>query len=332
MTRVKLGDIAKACGVSNGTVSLALNDSHLVNEDTKKLVKETADKMGYIPNEMARSLVKRRSKQVGVIVPDIMNTFYATFVSELNKKVQREGYTLSIYISNNSPDMENKIIDRMLRDSVEGIIIVPVNEGNTSPEYLKRLSNINIPFLFAVDNYEGTNAICVMSDCRKGMYDITKHLTNKGYEDIAFLSGDVSVASLKARLEGYSRAMAEKGLTENVILVHSIDYDGAREAVQKCIDSGILPRVFACPNDMMALSAINTLKSAGISVPEQCAVTGFDNVIFSEISSVPITTVNQDIKMIAKKSTDIILEMIEGKEPEKTYYMTTTELVERSSC
>ena len=332
MTRVKLGDIAKACGVSNGTVSLALNDSHLVNEDTKKLVKETADKMGYIPNEMARSLVKRRAKQVGVIVPDIMNTFYATFVSELNKKVQREGYTLSIYISNNSPDMENKIIDRMLRDSVEGIIIVPVNEGNTSPEYLKRLSNINIPFLFAVDNYEGTNAICVMSDCRKGMYDITKHLTNKGYEDIAFLSGDVSVASLKARLEGYSRAMAEKGLTENVILVHSIDYDGAREAVQKCIDSGILPRVFACPNDMMALSAINTLKSAGISVPEQCAVTGFDNVIFSEISSVPITTVNQDIKMIAKKSTDIILEMIEGKEPEKTYYMTTTELVERSSC
>ena len=220
----------------------------------------------------------------------------------------------------------------MLRNNVEGIIIVPVNKGNASPEYVKRLSNINIPFLFAVDNYEGTNAICVMSDCRKGMYDITKHLTDKGYEDIAFLSGDVSVASLQARLEGYSRAMAEKGLKENVIPVSSIDYDGARDAVQKCIESGKLPRVFACPNDMMALGAINTLRNAGISVPEQCAVTGFDNVIFSEISSVPITTVNQDIKMIAKKSTDIILEMIDGKEPEKTYCLIGTEIVKRSSC
>ena len=332
MTRVKLGDIAKACGVSNGTVSLALNDSHLVNEDTKKLVKETADKMGYIPNEMARSLVKGKSKQISVVVPDIMNTFYATFVSELNKKVQKEGYTLTIYISNNSPEKENKMVNRMLRNNVEGIIIVPVNEGNASPEYVKRLSSINIPFLFAVDNYEGTNAICVMSDCRKGMYDITKHLTDKGYEDIAFLSGDVSVASLQARLEGYSRAMAEKGLDEKVIPVRSIDYDGAREAVQNCIDSGRVPRVFACPNDMMALGAINTLRSAGISVPEQCAVTGFDNVIFSEISSVPITTVNQDIKLIAKKSTDIIIEMIDGKEPEKTYCLIGTEIVKRSSC
>ena len=332
MTRIKLGDIAKACGVSIGTVSLALNDSPLVNEDTKRLIKETADRMGYIPNEMARSLVKRRSKQVGVIVPDIMNTFYATFVSELNKRVQKEGYTLSIYISNNVPDTENKIVDRMLRDSVEGIIIVPVNEGNASSEYVKRLSSLRVPFLFAVDNYEGTRAVCVMSDYRKGMYDITKHLIDKGYEDIAFLSGDVSVASLHARLEGYSRAMAEYALDGKVIPVRSIDYDGAREAVQRCIDGGTLPGVFACPNDMMALGAINTLKSAGISVPEQCAVTGFDNVIFSEISSVPITTVHQDIALIAQKSTEIILEMIEGRDPEKTYYLTDTELRERSSC
>lgn len=330
--RVRIGDIAKACGVSNGTVSLALNNSHLVNEDTKALIKETADKMGYIPNETARALVKGRSKQISVVVPDIMNTFYATFVSELNKKVQVAGYTLTVYISNNSPELENKMINRMIRNNVEGIIIVPVNEGNASSEYISRLSSINIPFLFAVDNYEGIDSVCVMSDCRKGMYDIVKNLIAKGYEDVAFLSGDVSVASLKARLEGYSRAMAEKGLEEKVIRVRSIDYDGSCEAVQKCIDSEKLPRAFACPNDMMALGAINTLKKAGISVPDQCAVTGFDNVIFSEISSVPITTVNQDIGLIATKSLDIIFKMINGEDPEKTYYLIGTELVERSSC
>lgn len=334
MTRVKLGDIARACGVSNGTVSLALNDSPLVNDDTKRAVKQAADRMGYIPNETARSLAKRRSRQIGVIVPDIMNTFYAAFVNEINKNIQKEGYTLSIYISNNSPDTESKIIERMLRDGVEGIIIVPLNEGNASPEYVKRLSSLKVPFLFAVDTYEGTGSVCVMSDYKRGMYDMTKALIDKGYEDIAFLSGDVSVSSLKARFDGYSEAMAEKGFAAStkVISVRSIDYTGACRAVQQCIDDGNLPRAFACPNDMMALGAINTLRSAGISVPQDCAVTGFDNVIFSEICSVPITTVSQNIDLIAKKSTDIILSMIDGTEIEKTYYLIGTELVQRSSC
>ena len=330
--RVKIGDIAKACGVSNGTVSLALNNSPLVNEDTKKLVKETADKMGYIPNEMARSLVKRRSRALGVIVPDIMNTFYATFISELNRSVQAKGYALAIYISNNSPKNENEIVDRMLRNNVEGIIIVPVNEGEPSPEYVKRLSTLKIPFLFAIDRYEGTDAICVMSDCGQGMYDMIKHLAHKKYEDIAFLSGDVSVATLRARLDGYARAMDEKGLEKKVIPVRSIDYDGAKEATQKCIDGGVLPRAFVCPNDMMALGVINTLKSNKISVPDQCAVTGFDNVIFSEISSVPITTMHQDIGLIAERSTEIILDLIEGKETKRNDNLIKTELVERSSC
>lgn len=330
--RVKIGDIAKACGVSNGTVSLALNNSPLVNEETKKLVKETADKMGYIPNEMARSLVKRRSKALGVIVPDIMNTFYATFVSELNGFVQSKGYTLAIYISNNNPKTENEIVDRMLRNNVEGIIIVPVNEGEASPEYVKRLSTFKIPFLFAIDRYEDIDSICVMSDCGQGMYDMIKHLTNKGYENIAFLSGDVSVATLRARLDGYTRAMDEKGIEKKVVPVRSIDYDGAKEAAQKCIDSGVLPRAFACPNDMMALGVINTLKSNKISVPEKCAVTGFDNVIFSEISSVPITTMNQDISLIAERSVEIILGLIDGKETNKNDHLIKTELVERSSC
>ena len=330
--RVKIGDIAKSCGVSNGTVSLALNDSPLVNDETKKLVKETADKMGYIPNEMARSLVKRHSKQIGVIVPDIMNTFYATFISELNKSVQAKGYTLSIYISNNSPQKENEIVDQMLRNSIEGIIIVPVNEGKTSPEYVRRLSTLKIPFLFAVDRYEGTDAICVMSDCGQGMYNMIKHLTKKGYNDIAFLSGDVSVATLRARLEGYTKAMNEKGLEKKVIHVRSIDYDGAKQATQKCIDEGKLPEAFVCPNDMMALGVINTLKRNKISVPKKCAVTGFDNVIFSEISSVPITTMHQDIGLIAERSTEIILDLIDGKETNKNDHLIKTELIERSSC
>ena len=181
--RIRLEDIAKACGVSVATVSLALNESPLVKLETKKFVTETAERMGYIPNETARSLVRRRSKQIGVIVPDIINTFYATFISELNRCVQDKGYTLMTYISKNDPQAENRIVNQMLRNGVEGIIIVPVNEGNAFPEYTKRLTTLDIPFLFAIDKYDGTGAVCVMSDCRLGMYQMLKHLTHKGYTE-----------------------------------------------------------------------------------------------------------------------------------------------------
>ena len=121
-------------------------------------------------------------------------------------------------------------------------------------------------------------------------------------------------------------------ITAPRIPVRFIDHDGAKEATQKCIDGGVLPRAFVCPNDMMALGVINTLKSNKISVPDQCAVTGFDNVIFSEMSSVPITTMHQDIGLIAERSTEIILDLIEGKETKRNDNLIKTELVERSSC
>ena len=330
--RIRLEDIAKACGVSVATVSLALNESPLVKLETKKFVTETAERMGYIPNETARSLVRRRSKQIGVIVPDIINTFYATFISELNRCVQDKGYTLMTYISKNDPQAENRIVNQMLRNGVEGIIIVPVNEVNAFPEYTKRLTTLDIPFLFAIDKYDGTGAVCVMSDCRLGMYQMLKHLIHKGYTDIAFLNGDQSVATLRARLDGYLQAIQESGLPSHVISVSSIDCNGAKKAIQACIQEGQLHQVFVCPNDMMALGVINALKESGISVPNECAVTGFDNVIFSEITSVPITTANQDIGLIAQKSIELMLDLINGNEVEKKDYLINTELVIRGSC
>lgn len=329
-TRVKLSDIAKECKVSNGTVSLALNNSPLVNNDTKRLIKKTADRMGYIPNEMARSLVKKHSGKIGVVVPDIINSFYATFVSELSREIRSRGYTLAIYISDNDTDAESSAVDEMLANNVEGIIIVPVNKGNASPAYFERLSQHKVPYIFAVDRYSGIDGICVSSDCKAGMYAMVKHLIEKGYKDIAYLSGDLSVPTLSSRYEGYLKAIKESDIEERLILVSSIDYDGARKACLDCIST--LPRAFVCPNDMMALGVINTLREQGIAVPELCAVTGFDGTIFSQISSVEITTVRQDIKQIAQKSSRLITDLINGAELKKTDELISTELLIKKSC
>jgi len=330
--RVKLEDVAKECGVSPATVSLALNDNPLVNVETKRRVKEAADRMGYIPNEIARSLVKKKSQQLGVIVPDILNCFYATFVSELNRFVQSNHYGLTISISDNNPDRERRIVDELIRSNVEGVIIVPTNEQNTAPLYINKLSKLKIPFLFAVDKYEEIEAQVIMSDCEQGMYDMVTYLIAKGYSDIAFLSGDTSVFTLRARADGYRKAMDEAGLENKMIRAETIDYNGACKAIEQCIEKNQLHRVFVCPNDMMALGVINTLRNHNISVPEQCAVTGYDNVMFSTISTVPITTVEQDICTIAQNSARTLFDMIgEQRENIGDKYI-KTKLIIRESC
>lgn len=328
--KVKLKDVAAACKVSTGTVSLALNNSPLVNEATKALVQQTAQSMGYIPNELARALVKQRSKTIGVVVPDLANPFYATFLGELNRAVTQRDYRLTISLSDNSTQKENSIVEQMLRNNAEGIIIVPVNRDTAAPAYVKRLSALEIPFLFAVDRYEGSEALCVSSHCGEGMESMLRYAIQKGYQSIAYLSGDASVPSLKARLDGYTRVMQEHGLPLWVIPVESIDYGGAQRAVKQCLAK--LPQVFVCPNDMMALGAINALQTAGLRVPEDCAVTGFDNVIFSEVSSVPITTVSQDIFQMAQQAAEAIFALIQGEKPQNPLPLLPTQLVIRKSC
>lgn len=329
--KVKLLDIARLCGVSTATVSLALNDSPLVKAETKQRVREEADRLGYIPNEIARSLVKKHSGQIGVIVPDILNSFYATFATELDRCVQNAGFSLTIQISDNSPEREARIVDEMIRSRTEGVIIVPMNLGGASPRHCKRLEAFGVPFLFAVDRYSQVDAPCVMSDCRGGMADIVRHLIGHGYTDIAYLNGDASVFSLRTRCNGYKSTMEAAGLAPHVIDVDAVDYDGACRAIEKCLRTGQLHRAFVCPNDMMALGVINTLHQNGIPVPERCAVTGFDHVIFSEIASVPITTVHQDIRRIAEESTRLLLRLIRREETEKTDIRIPTTLVSKQS-
>ena len=325
-------DIANYCKVSTATVSLALNDSNLVNRETKQHIQAASDDLGYIPNEIARSLVKKRSYRIGVIVPDILNSFYATFVTDLNRYAEAANYSLSIYISNNSSEQEKHIVDELIRNRVEGVIIVPINEETSPPQYITRLTTSGIPFLFAVDRYENIDSTYVISDYTEGMIQIVEHLIECGYQDIAYLNGDLSVYSLKLRRDGYIKALEHVGLASQLIDVDTVDYNGACKAITRCISEGRLHRAFVCPNDMMALGVINTLYQNGILVPEHCAVTGFDNVIFSEIAPVSITTVKQDIPTIAQKCLDLILSSIHKNNIKSEAHLIRTSLIIRNSC
>lgn len=312
---IKLKDLARIANVSEATVSLALNDSHLVKEETKIRVKNIAKEQCYTPNAIARGLAKKKSGTIGLVVPDIESAYYGKLVSCINEYLKQAGYGLVLAISNDKPEIEKKIIRNFVSGRVEGIIIVPVNEQNRDLEYIEDLTKNDIPCIFVSSFYQGLKVPYVMVDLEDGMYKLVKYLLDLGHKNIIFLVGSSKVITTLLRLLGYKKAFKERNLEidENCFIeCKRLDYDNACEVAERLIKSGKSVDAIVTINDMMALGVVNTLKKMGSSIPEKISVAGYDNMIFSSISYIPITTVSQDVDKMSRAAVDMIISGIKG--------------------
>ena len=325
---IGIKDIAMRAKCSEATVSLALNGSSLVNEKTREKILEVADKIGYIPNLSARKLARRESGCLGLIIPDIENVFYASLVKHINDATKERGYNLIIAVSENNPESEKKIISNMIENRVEGVVFVPMNKANPNPSYLEMLDNYHIPYVFCTDYYEGMQSAApvVMSDLEDGMYRLTRGVIGMGYKSIAYLTGDDAVVSLRLRKDGFERAAAENVVDSYIYRLEKLSYRAAHDAIGDIMKSRPDTDAFICVNDMIAAGALNALSEMNCSVPK-IGVAGFDNVIFSRIAFPRISTVEQDIEGMAKKSVELLLD----KDEKKNNVILPTKIIKRES-
>lgn len=308
---VNLKDVAARAGLSVATVSLALSGSEKVSSGTRLRVQKLAREMGYRPNLYARKLVTRRSRQIGLIVPDIENVYYASLAQCIFNDLTASGYGLMISTSMNSRLTERRIICEMIENRVDALLIAPVNTPNDDAGYLSMLDEAGIPMLFVTSAYPGSGRPCVMCDLYGGMRRMAAALYGLGCRRIALLSGTEGVYSLDLRLNGYRDLIRESGLRyERVYHLSNVRYEDAYELIRglDALDAD----AYMCVNDMMALGVVNALLERGVRVPEDIAVTGYDDVIFSAVSQVPITTVKQDIRLIASEAVNRVLDMAQG--------------------
>ena len=311
---VKLKDIAKIADVSEATVSLALNGNTIVNIETRKRIIKIADELGYVPNPYARKLALNKSGMFGLIIPDIENFYYASFVNYINKYTRRTNYGLSIAISENSRKIEANIISEMIVNRVEGLFIVPVNKPNQDIGYFSRLDEAGIPYIFTTSKYDGIDGNCIMCDLKNGMYELIKFLFGRGYKKITYISGPKGVYTLDLRESGYREAINDdNNIIHREFFCGEVTYNEACDVARYLIENKIDTDVIVCVNDTMAIGVVNTLNSYGINVPDDIAVCGFDNIIFSTTSAVSLTTVEQDIESEAKQSVELLLNIINKK-------------------
>lgn len=306
-------DIAKAAGVTPGVVSRALNNKPGVKQSTRERILKIAQEMRYYPNTAARSLVTRRTDAIGVVMADISEPYYSQTIKGMEYAAINAGVTLLFSNSYEYVEQTDVLRKMVLGNRVDGLVIMGSNIEEK--RFVTSLLEQDIPFVLVERNFPDPNVNCVWVDNTLGAYMATKLLIDKGHRKIGHIAGRVQFQVALDRIKGYRQALEEAGIefSEDIIVPGDFVTQGGYQAMKQ-----LLPKectaVF-CANDAMAYGALQAIAEAGLQVPDDIAVIGFDDLEFSALTNPPLTTVHQPRYEIGRKSMEILLSVLQKKEP-----------------
>ena len=324
-------DIAGDLGLSAMTVSRALNGHPDVREETRQRIQERARQLNYRPNRWARSLVTRESQIIGVIVPEISNTFFSEITAGLQEAIEVRGYTLIVCNSASDPDRERREVDMLLGSRADGLIVASVFHAD-KPQLYQQLQDQREPFVLIDRFFPGFDCPRVRTDDRMAAALCAQHLIELGHRDIAFIAGsDVSVS--RERQLGFQQAMEDAGIEIDPAYIVEGDFDWLRgaEAMRKLIRLPNPPTAVCCVNDPAAMGAIRACREAGIETPRDISVTGV-GAIELEYAPDPFLTTTETSRLdIGRISGNMLLELIEGRRPDPLERLLEPNLLVRRS-
>ncbi|GLI10649.1 LacI family transcriptional regulator [Paenibacillus tyrfis] len=326
---VTIKDIAKLAGVSHTTVSRALNDSPLINPETKERIKAIAGSMNYTPNYSARSLVLDRSYNLGLFFTTLHTGTSAGFLYEAIKGVNdviKDDYNLIVRGID-----DYKSFHKVNRKNFDGIIVMSQSESDQS--FIEYASDKEIPLVVLNRPVESVQVMNFVPDDQSGAYRLTEYLVQQGHRHIAIIEGKQGFKSTQARRDGYREALREHGISVPEAYYASGNYDleSGHAAMSKLLELPDRPTAVFCCNDDMALGAVKAVTERGLSVPEDISVAGFDDHLFSAFMSPALTTVRRPIEELSRAGAETLLKFIETKHSEKSLVLFHTELVIRDS-
>lgn len=334
-----LEDIAKKAQKSVATVSRVLNGKARqgipISDATIEQITGIANELNYRPNYLAKNLVERDSRVVGLIVPDIMQSYFNQICYHLSQELSRAGYDLILCHSFEDTQLEQKAVEMLLSRRVSGILLAPAM-GQKNAKVLQDIQRRKIP-LILIDRYYLSGDYCsIATEDVEGFYSLTEHLIGQGARRILFIAGNRETSVSIERIQGYMRAFKDRGLEPHDDLIRESGYfmeDGytiTKELVQKR-NMNELDAVVGV-NDAVALGALRALEEEGIRVPEDMLVGGYANDLYSDYFKVPLTTVDQPKQSIARESFAMLMRLIKGEDlPERCVRIPCNLVVRRST-
>ena len=329
---VTINDVAKRAGVSPKTVSNVVNDRPHVREETRLKVMKAVRELGYHPDIAARGLVTKRRNLIGFVLWDILNPAYPEMVEIVVAKVREAGYMMILGNVARDPAEEERLATLLIEQRVDGAIMASATKDSVAADHLIAAG---VPVVLVSRYPENLSTDYVGVDNLKGGYLVTQHLIRMGHRRLAFLRGSPNVSTSLDREAGYRQALADQDIDLMPDLVTSGYYTprGAYEAVHRLLTLADRPTAIVCANDLMAISAIDAIEDAGLRVPEDVAVTGFDDIAVAGSRRLSLTTVRCEMERMAQEAVSLLLSRMRGQAgvvPRKVIF--PAELVVRRSC
>lgn len=320
--------IAELANVSSATVSKIINgkDKH-ISEATRQKVLAIIEREGYIPNGIAKSLKMKRTKTIGIIMPDVMNLFFSEVARGAEDAAEREGYSVILCNSDNKQSKEERYIQILQEKMVDGIILT-ASESSIS----KSLDRCNTPMVLVDRDIASDKKVGrIVVDNEEGAYNATNFLIKKGCKNIGFISADSKTKLSAERLNGYEKALIDNGLKidKEKIFLQNYTIESGYQGTMALLMQTEIDGVY-CGNDLIAIGAIKALKEKNIKIPEEVKIIGFDDISISQYIDPPLTTIKQPIYQMGEEAVEMLISMIEEKSIKMTKVLETI-LVERGS-
>lgn len=312
---VSIRDVAKIAGVSPATVSRVMNETANVDEEKRQRVLNAIQETGFKPNEVARSLFKRSSRIIGMIVPNIENPFFNELAKAIEEESYRRGYRLTLCNSNNDLEKEKKNLSLLDRMNADGIILM-TNQEKMENEVHK----CRIPVVMIDRQLDGGGeSACIQSDHYTGGRIAMEYLISCGCEHIVHMRGPLKFSSARRRYQGYQDVCRERGLQESVIDCR-YDYEDGLNKAMEILEKFPQTDGIIAANDMVAISVYKVLIRKGYRIPQDIQLIGFDNISLSRLVTPELTTVSQPIGEMGKAAVEALIHAVEGKEAIKKIF------------
>jgi LacI family transcriptional regulator len=315
--RVTQADVARLAGVSQAMVSYMLNENANVTvpEETRRRILDAIAELGYLPNSAARSLRSDRTFTLATIIPDITNPFYPAFQRGIQDVAEQSGYDLILYNTDGIAEKEHAALVSVQKRGADGLIGVFFH---IAARHLLPLVQRGL-FVVRLEAEEKATGDLPLDnlyvDNRAAVRKALDYLFEKGHTRIGMLAGTSGPAKL--RVEGYHQALADHGIAfdPSLLCTGEFTHEGGYRAMQTLLANKPHPQAVFASNDMMALGALLAVKAAGLRVPDDVALIGFDDIPIDRVVSPALTTVSQFQSRIGRKAVELLLERIEGKAP-----------------
>jgi LacI family transcriptional regulator len=328
---ITIVDVARESGVSYSTVSRVLNGFEFVKDSTREKVLEAAGRLGYVANLQARSLAGGRSNIIGLVVPALDNGYIVEITRGIDEEIARANYELMLYTTHRHRSKESLYVNTIANGLSDGVLLmIPLIQT----DYLHALRERNFPYVM-IDQTDNDNLSNVVDSTNwQGAYEATDYLIKQGHRKIAHILGLEVLSSARERLDGYKSALNAHQIPYNKAYVVEGDFTHPKgyTMMQQLLQLDDRPTAVFAANDLSAFGAMQAIRDAGLRIPDDISIIGFDDIPEAAMMSPKLTSVRQPLEQMGREAARLLLEVIDSAEDRPLRRITlVTRLIERES-